>query len=972
MQTTNAPFAYPSSHSPGVSPGQTATSHQVGRKNSPASIGMGENNLQPVDAAGCKWVQARIQRSTSAIPQASDRGISPQSKGHLRGDTEIDRERSNTGSKRRGGVLFQAVSSSQEGRTDAAGDQPSALEPISVSQSFQDGGYACSERSPTEERLDDKNRSQGCIFLDSNPPTAQEVSTVQMGKKIVSVYVSPLRTGLGAESVHKDPSSSGGFPSQQRHSLRHLPGRHSPSGSGQVKADGTHSDDIIATRSLGFSSELPQVSPGTYTGADLPRLHNRFSKEGAEPPTREDGSNSQGGQSYPGSSTDFCSFTGPANWEDVGSSSGNSACPSPLPEFTEAQACGIEEEGLRRIIPSGSQRLGMVDTQSVRVERPSNSDTRSNSCDRDRCLEKRMGGILSRNNDGRMLEQPGGGAPYKCPRDDGSVFCYQSLRQGLPSDLNLAAHRQHFSGGPCQQNGRHEIPTANVTGEGSVGVVSSKEDYSHSSAPARLGECDGRLPFQALNRPNGLDAGPQYISMPRQDLGTNAGRSVCHTVYHTASSFLQLEAGPRGGGYRCTGTELVQYQGICTPPMVPDFTCIAEGSVRQGNSGANYPFVAHPSMVPNIAGTTSGLPNPAASRTARNNSFPQLCGPNAGDSTTTGRLEGLRQRFRAEKISDRAIDLIFCSWREKTNSNYNSAWKSWEGWCATRCICPFSTDIPNVLEFLTEKFEAGLKYRSLNCYRSALSSALIPVDGFQVGQHPLVIRLMKGVFNSRPPEPRYSQTWDVNLVLEYIKSLGPNEDLSLKLLSRKLATLLALVLAHRSSDLSRLSLHGRKYSADGVMLRSTGLAKQARPGKEKSLQPVFIAHYFKDKSLCPVACLGAYEKATASFRKENQQLFLAVISPHNPVTSSTIARWLKQAITASGISSEFTAHSTRGASSTAAAMNGITIREVMERAGWSSKNTFCKHYFRPSEQATLAAEFGASVLKQSTNMQRTC
>ena len=62
-------------------------------------------------------------------------------------------------------------------------------------------------------------------------------------------------------------------------------------------------------------------------------------------------------------------------------------------------------------------------------------------------------------------------------------------------------------------------------------------------------------------------------------------------------------------------------------------------------------------------------------------------------------------------------------------------------------------------------FEAGLKYRSLNCYRSALSSALIPVDGFQVGQHPLVVRLMKGIFNSRPPELRYSQTWEVSQII---------------------------------------------------------------------------------------------------------------------------------------------------------------------------------------------------------------
>ena len=72
-----------------------------------------------------------------------------------------------------------------------------------------------------------------------------------------------------------------------------------------------------------------------------------------------------------------------------------------------------------------------------------------------------------------------------------------------------------------------------------------------------------------------------------------------------------------------------------------------------------------------------------------------------------------------------------------------------------KIFVPFQ-HIPDALDFLAEKFQAGLKYHSLNCYRSALSSALIPIDGFHMGQHPLVVRLMKGVFNSRPPEPRYT------------------------------------------------------------------------------------------------------------------------------------------------------------------------------------------------------------------------
>jgi len=46
-----------------------------------------------------------------------------------------------------------------------------------------------------------------------------------------------------------------------------------------------------------------------------------------------------------------------------------------------------------------------------------------------------------------------------------------------------------------------------------------------------------------------------------------------------------------------------------------------------------------------------------------------------------------------------------------------------------------------------------------------------------------------------------------------------------------------------------------------------------------------------------------------------------------------IARWLKQAIIASDLSKDFTAHSTRSVSLTAGALIGMSIKEVMDRAG---------------------------------------
>ena len=54
---------------------------------------------------------------------------------------------------------------------------------------------------------------------------------------------------------------------------------------------------------------------------------------------------------------------------------------------------------------------------------------------------------------------------------------------------------------------------------------------------------------------------------------------------------------------------------------------------------------------------------------------------------------------------------------------------------------------------------------------------------------------MRGIYNSRPLESQYSNTWDIASVLAWLKGLGDKKDLSLKKLSEKLAFLLALVSA---------------------------------------------------------------------------------------------------------------------------------------------------------------------------------
>ncbi len=69
---------------------------------------------------------------------------------------------------------------------------------------------------------------------------------------------------------------------------------------------------------------------------------------------------------------------------------------------------------------------------------------------------------------------------------------------------------------------------------------------------------------------------------------------------------------------------------------------------------------------------------------------------------------------------------------------------------------------------------------------------------------------------------------------------------------------------------------------------------------------------------------------------------------------STIARWIKQILSLSDIDIDiFKAHSTRGASATAAADGGVSISEILQLGDRSQENTFHKFYYRPQFNTTV-------------------
>ena len=97
-----------------------------------------------------------------------------------------------------------------------------------------------------------------------------------------------------------------------------------------------------------------------------------------------------------------------------------------------------------------------------------------------------------------------------------------------------------------------------------------------------------------------------------------------------------------------------------------------------------------------------------------------------------------------------------------------------------------------------------------------------------------------------------------------------------------------------------------------------------------------------------IEILQLYLEKTRLFRLDKHyKLFLSWRPPHKPVTTDTLARWIREVMQAAGINIKaFGVHSVRGASASFALNQNASIDSVLQAGDWSCLQTFNKHYNR--------------------------
>ena len=416
----------------------------------------------------------------------------------------------------------------------------------------------------------------------------------------------------------------------------------------------------------------------------------------------------------------------------------------------------------------------------------------------------------------------------------------------------------------------------------------------------------------------------------------------------------------------CPLSVLEGSRGVLLSPVQPYSILPVKDTAREGNNCTDCPILAKPALVPIADGTSNGLP-PSSSAIPIVADIP-VGGGSSSDYEriiTSDRLAALRSCLGERGLPPKVIELILGAARSNTHSAYQSAWNAWSRWCSTRKADPMSASANDVLTFLSDYFDSGMSYSSVNVARSMLSTTFgLAESSLDIGRNPLVSKLMKGIYNIKPPSPKYVSTWDPSVVLSYFDSTA-GTSFSILQLARRTATLLALNSLSRCADLASIQLPSIRFSDGDV---SFSLSRPRKAQHSGPLHSLSVGAWHQNLAICPNAFLKLYIDRTAPLRnKENDALlFIGCNKPHRPVSSSTIGRWIKDQLKEAGIdTSIFSAHSARGAAASKAMAQGIPIQSILNQGHWARESTFAKFYKRtvPSN----ISDVGQAVLQDLQN-----
>ena len=936
----------------------------AGRKNCKVLGQLEAHNKRPSNIEHSERVGDTITTNTKPIKDSS---LYKDEQGGGTGNGSGHRKYAGQGSHQGGdtqgdSVLEQCICHPQRGVPISPNHKLESAKQLCPIPSLQNGG-AEGRKIPSEKgRLDVQNRPEGCLLLSSSEHTIPKVGPFQLERETVRVSLPSLRLRSSPKDFYKVNESPCGTLKKTGDSPSYLSRRHVDHGlipRGGDEGKGHHYVPLLSPRTDNQHQKISSHALPTtgVPGSDCRQPDHVFLSVGDKGP-KIDFKVSRGVR-QPSDDTKKSLLI---DREAVVNrcSSHSSSAPIKI-SSTNVHLSSGSKNALRGNGVSILRRdtgTKMVDREPGSPKRTTNASSTTRDDHLLRCSQDRgLGSGVSPWINGGSVVRIGEGTKHKHARVVSSRAGYQNLHQRPQTSLHPYEDRQHLSPFIHCQNGRNSESEHVDSGQKNLAISLGARDHDYCRVDPISFEHNSRLGVQERLRFSRVETVSSGVPINLSSDGISRHRPLCIKNIPSDPKILQLESRPRLLSSGCLPSTMGEGAAICLPSILPDYQgSKTNGGPTGGTDDLDHSTLANPTMVsPTHEYGHSGTS--VTSSISRSSVKPF----GFGTPTTSrllskaGGLASLRDRLLGAGISEESSSLIIHSRREGTSQTYESAWKRWSLWCGGRGLDPFTCPINFILDYLAHLFHQGTPSRTIGGHRSAISAYHHPivVDSALVatGRHPLVSAVMSGINHLRPPQPKYSFTWDVEFVLRLFRSWPL--DLTPKQLTIKVTTLLALIGIPRGAELKLFDLryladHGQRY-----VFQLAGTVKNVEASKKP--KPIEFHRHTEDKKLCPIECIDQYIALTESWRVNGQPsaFFLCHKKPHKPASKSTLARWIKDGLLLADVDTKvFKAHSLRGASSSKALLKGLTVKEVVDHGRWSLESTWQRYYHKNVDSAS--------------------
>ena len=601
--------------------------------------------------------------------------------------------------------------------------------------------------------------------------------------------------------------------------------------------------------------------------------------------------------------------------------------------------------------------FGMVVKFSQHFERPIVCISNEFCSPHDRCIDVCMGRSYWESSGSRSVVLRRKELAHKLSRAGGCHSVSETLSTQTERSVCVDTVRQHHSGAIHQQTRGNQVLNSLSESTGTLADIYPKPNRSQKCSYCRLGKCSCGSVIKNTDKRDRMVSEPVDTSSNLSDMGVSVDRSICISTQSQTSCVLFMDSPSSSICDRCSLNFVGEHVCVCLPTSMPHTKSTGTCADIPVSSDSDCTTVATTPMVSSVTTTTHSKSNSNSKRSKSSKTTKNKDLPSKPRTSQSSCMAHIKHSFRSKGFSKRTEKLLMASWRSGTRKDYKVKFKQYNSWCTERNVNPYSATLVQIADFLTHLFHKGLQYRTIAGYRSMLSTVVNPVDNKAVGQHPYIIRLIKGVFNSRPPVKKLVPEWDLSLVLEAIQKapFEPMKTVHLKYATWKTVLLLAITSFRRCSDLHSLKIGegSVNVTSQGITFIRHGLSKTDR---QNHISPtVFIPAFIDNRKLDPRRTLKIYLERTHNLRTDDEELsslFISYVKPHKPVSTQTLSKWIVLAIKSAyqemgkDLDGKIRAHSTRSISTSWALFNGAAMKSILEAADWSRQSTFTRFYLK--------------------------